>query len=209
MNELSRVGEEMPKDDLGRRQAFERAALVATGERGYRRLTVQDILDRAGHSRALFYRLYSDKSDCYASAYARGIDELAADLLAAGRRQRSWPAALRASLAAFGDYLITKPVLARGLLVEVHVARGAGLLKRAEVFEQLAEALDGARAENQGQPSPPPITAAFILNTIDAAAVRSLVGEKPRAFADAIPELVFIAVSLYFGREAAQAILDA
>ncbi len=199
----------MPKDDHGRRRAFERAALTAVGERGYRQVTVQDILDQAALSRALFYELFSDKSGCYASAYALAIEDLTSALQAECRKQPNWAAGLRAALAALGDYLTAEPFAARGLLVEVHVAGGAGLAKRAEVFERLAGVLDLARQESGGKVSPPPITAAFILNTVDAAVARCLIGEEPRTFADAIPELVFIAVSLYFGREAAEASLEA
>jgi AcrR family transcriptional regulator len=205
VRDVSQVGDDVGDGGQGRARTFERAALAAAGEHGYRNLTVQKILDRAELNRSLFYRLYSDKSDCYASAYSREISQLTERILNASCGEVDWAAGLRAALDVIAGYLASDRLVARGLLLEVHVARGAGFNERLAVFERLADALDTARQAAGSDVAPPPLTAAFLLNTVEAAAARSLLEGEPKTFADAIPTLVFIAVSLYFGPDVAEA----
>jgi AcrR family transcriptional regulator len=193
------------KDDAQVRKILELAALEASGESGYRELTVQGIVDRAGLDRRRFYRCFEDQWACYAAAYADTVDELVADLRHVAKRQEGWLPALRAALAGLGTFLEAEPMLARGILLEVHVAGGSAVAKRDEVFERLSRAIDSARRENESRHSPPPIAARLILNTIEATVSRYLVIGEPEQFADAVPDLLYIAVSIYFGRDAAEA----
>jgi AcrR family transcriptional regulator len=196
--------EELGPEPAGRRQ-FELAALEASGEVGYRHLTVQRILDRAGLSRPRFYRTYDDKAECYAEAYDTAAERLAGTLLAAGEGE-GWVAGFRAALTELAGFLDSEPLLARGLLAEVHVAGGAALAKRKEVFERLSRAVDAARRETPAsRHSPPPITAAFILCAIEEAVVRAAMRNSPAEFTAALPDLTYLATVPYFGRERALA----
>jgi AcrR family transcriptional regulator len=177
------------------------AALAASGELGYRRLSVQAILDRAGLSRPRFYRSYANKADCYARAYEGAIMNLESDLLAVGAAAPDWLAGFRASLERLADFTGADPFVARGVLAEVHVAGGAALAKRSEVFERLSRAVDvtARRETSQSRHSPPPITAAFILNAVESALLREFLECQPGRFAAAIPDLAQIAAAVYFG----------
>lgn len=200
--------ESLRREELGRdgqvRRQLELAALEVSGEVGYRRLTVQRIIDRSEVSRARFYKGFADKADCYGQAYGLAIERLEQDLLGPGAAAPNWPAGFRAALEALARFLDSEPLLAKGLLAEVHVAGGAALAKRKEVFERLSSAIDVARRKNESRHSAPPITASFILNAIEAAVVRSLINGAPQDFATSLPDLIYIAVSFYFGEEAAR-----
>jgi hypothetical protein len=63
--------------------------------------------------------------------------------------------------------------------------------------------VDRARREIGSRHSPPPDTAAFILNGIEAAALRNLRESGGRDFGDTVPELLYFAVAPYLGTEAA------
>ncbi len=53
------------------------AAMVSTvTEIGYRALTVQDILSRAGVSRPTFYEQFEDKEDCFLAAFDAATERL-------------------------------------------------------------------------------------------------------------------------------------
>jgi AcrR family transcriptional regulator len=184
---------------------LELAALEVSGEVGYRKLTVQRILDRSGVSRGRFYKIFSDKADCYQQGYAVAIERLEQELLGSCAQMPSWLPGFQEALLQLADFINSEPLLARGLLAEVHVAGGAAMAKRKEVFERLSRAIDAARRENESRHSPPPITASFILSAFEAAVVRSFRDARPSAFAEAVPDLTHIAVSVYFGERAARA----
>lgn len=196
--------EELDRDGQVRRQ-LELAALELSGEVGYRGLTVQRIIDRCEVSRARFYKSFADKADCYGQGYAVAIERLVAEVLDPSATASDWLGGFRQGLDALARFLSFQPLLAKGLLAEVHVAGGAAMVKRKEVFERLSRAIDSARRENESRHSPPPITASFILNAIEAAVVRTLITERREEFAASLPDLVYIAVSVYFGEEAARA----
>jgi AcrR family transcriptional regulator len=203
-----RALESLRQNQLGReatgRREMQLAAVEVSGEVGYRRLTVQRIVDHAGASRARFYKSFADKADCYARGYELAIERLEEDLLGTGATAPDWLAGFRQGLDELARFLRVQPLLAKGLLAEVHVAGGAAMAKRKEVFERLSRAVDAARRENESRHSPPPIAASFILNAVEAAVVRTFSQGEPEEFAASVPDLVYIAASVYFGEDAAR-----
>lgn len=195
--------EELDRDRAIRRE-LELAAIEVSGEFGHRRLTVQRILKRCGVSRGRFYKSFSDKDDCYAEGYAVVIERLTKDVLRPGVGGPNWLTGFRGGLEELARFVESQPLLAKGLLAEVHVAGGPPMAKRKEVFERLSRAIDTARRENESRHSPPPITAAFILNAIEGAVIKTFVLGDPQAFAAVIPDLIYIAVAMYFGDAAAR-----
>jgi AcrR family transcriptional regulator len=190
------------EERLRRRLAI--SALETTGEVGHRRLTVQQILDRTGTSRVSFYSFFTNKGDCYAAGYSLASERLSADLLQATAAVGGWQSGFHLALHRVAEFLLAEPQLARGLLAEVHVAGGAALAKRDEVFERLSHAVDAARRETTSPHSPPPISATFILSAIEEAVVSSLLRGRPDQFAAAVPELAYLGVSVYFGEKEAR-----
>ena len=181
------------------------------GERGGRLPAADRAADprpRRARAGSRFYRTYEDRAACYADAYETASERLAATLLAAGEGE-DWIAAFRAALRELAAFLASEPLLARGLLAEVHVAGGAALAKRKEVFERLSRAVDAARRETPAsRHSPPPITASFILCAIEEAVVRAALRGTPAEFSAALPDLTYLAATPYFGRERALAELQ-
>src|ERR1700710_3277876 len=83
------------------RRARERlleAVLLASGERGYEHISVQDVIERAHASRATFYKHFSDKEDCFAQAYSDAANWLYQRLTGIAKRQPSWKEGLRAGM---------------------------------------------------------------------------------------------------------------
>ena len=180
--------------------------LEACGEKGYRRVAVQDVIDRYGGNRVQFYRHFASKADCYATAYEHEVGRLVrADLRRlAGRAALAARAARRRSASSPASST-ADPALARGLLVEVHVAGGPALRRRAEVCERFA------RADRRGARRAPVPSA---LAAADHGAVhgrRDRVGlptrsraDRPQAFSAAVPELAHMVVATYLGEDAAR-----
>jgi AcrR family transcriptional regulator len=194
----------MQEPDARNRRILGLAALEVSGESGYRNLGVDSILQRAGLDHQAFYRCFDDPAACYAAGYVTAVDELTADLLEVAYREESWADRLRAGLESLGRFLEAEPFLARGIFLEFHAAGGGAAAKHDEVFERLSRAVDTARREIESRHSPPPIASTLILNMIEAAASRWLQIGGPEPFAKAVPDLLYVAVAFYFGREEAK-----
>jgi AcrR family transcriptional regulator len=180
------------------------AMLETCGEIGYRNVAVQDVIDRSGGNRVQFYRHFASKDACYSEAHGREIELLGRRILDAVDAAPCWRLGIRAGLDELARAIEERPPAARGLLVEVHVAGGPALAARAELCERLAGAVDAGRDEGNGAgPSPPPVTAAFLIGAVEAAVAGALLSGRPRAFAAAVPELTHMIVSTYLGEDAA------
>jgi AcrR family transcriptional regulator len=105
------------------RTRIESAVAQAVSERGYRALTVGDVLRVAHVSRGAFYAQFENKEDCFVATYARTLSEVVATLerefRAAGDPERGIAAALGKVVARVSE----APAAARLALVE---ALGAG-----------------------------------------------------------------------------------
>jgi AcrR family transcriptional regulator len=181
------------------RAGLGRSAVEIAGEVGYSGLTVGRVLERAGVSRAGFYRLFADKGACYLEGEREVFAGLESELREPCRAEPDWSSALEASLRRLAAFLEAEPLLARGVLVESRIAGGEALAVRFEVLERLSHAVDAARRETRSRHSPPPMTATFILSAIEESAVNSLMLGRPERFAVAVPDLARIATLVYFG----------
>ncbi len=202
-HELARIGALQKEHSSEVRARIMEGMLVACGELGYRGVAVRDVLKHYGGYRLQFYGEFGSKAECYAAAYEAEAERLCGALLGAAAAEPSWRCGLRAALGELARFACERPLVARGLLVEVHVAGGAALAKREELFERLTRAIDSARRETGSRhSSSPPITAAFMINAVDAAMCAALEKGEPESFAAAVPELAQMVVAAYFGEEA-------
>ncbi len=208
--ELARIRSTRAGLETDLHRQIQTAVLEASGERGFRGFSVQSVIERHGGNRVQFYRHFPDKAAAYEEAYAAAIDSLCERLLRVARAARGWRPGLRAALGELGKFLVEQPLVAKAVLVEVHVAGGGALGKRALVYDRLAEAIDRARAEpGHAEPGPPALTARFLLGAVDSAAAAALVRDEPAGFAALVPELSHMIVAAYFDEKTAAAELAA
>lgn len=114
----------------------QRARIVAalaeeTVEKGYRAVTVSDIVRRAGIARNTFYENFSSKEDCFLSAFEYAVDSALARVVDAGGKADAWPAMIAAGIAAFLHYVASEPALARTCIVEA-LSAGPAAVERYE-----------------------------------------------------------------------------
>lgn len=185
------------------RQRLLEAVLLVSGEAGYDRVAVKDVIERAQTSRATFYKYFEDREDCFAQAYGDAAEWLYRRLTGAAKRRKSWREGLRAALAELLELCANQPALARALLVEVHAAGPRALAQRNDLMERLSRALDSARREISARQAPPPMTASFIVGAIDTLVAAKLMdGDAARA-PEMLPGLLYFVVVQYLGEEAA------
>lgn len=196
--ELARLLETRKQREGEIRARLEAGTLLAVAELGYARTTVQAVLDRSAVSRNRFYREFDNLRECFAAAYSGEIDLLTERLLAGCGD--GWGEGLDSGLSVLRGLVLERPLLARALLVEVHVAGEPALAKRREVWERLSHALDGARRETAvPRHSPPPLTAAFMLGAIEAAVCDYLLEGTGDNFGEMLAELRALIRGAYLG----------
>ena len=107
------------------RERLLRAVIAAVGRTGFRDVTVADIVRGARVSRAAFYAHFSDKEDCFLAATRQGGLLMADRVMAAVRRQPADASAeitLRASIAAFLQFLVEEPTFTRVFYIDMPMA---------------------------------------------------------------------------------------
>jgi AcrR family transcriptional regulator len=179
------------------------AILMVSGERGYEHISVQDVIERAGASRATFYKHFGDKEDCFAKAYHDAADWLYRRLIGTAKRQPTWRQGLRAGMAELLEFCANQPSLARALLVEPHAAGGAALAEHDLLMERLSSAIDGARREIPSRQAPPPVTATFMVGAIETLVRAKLMSDKPETAPEMLPGLLHFVVMQFYGEDAA------
>lgn len=197
--ELAEIREIQQRQAASLRERIMETMLLACGEVGFRGITVEMMVDRYGGYRAQFYRHFANLAECYAAAYAWRAEGLCDEILAAGAAAPDWRQGMERALGVIADFVSAQPLVARALLIDVHVAGEPALAKRKELFERLSNAIDSARRENESRHSPPPLTALFMLSAIEAAAVSALMAGAPSSFTEAAPDLGQMIVGAYFG----------
>jgi len=179
------------------------AMLLVSGERGYEHISVQDVIERAGASRATFYKNFEDKEDCFAQAYRGAAEWLYRRLIGIAKRQPTWREGLRAGLAELLEFCANQPALARALLLEPHAAGGAALAEHDLLMERLSRAIDGARREISSRQAPPPVTATFMVGAIETLVRTKLMSDAPETAPEMLPGLLHFVVMQFYGEDAA------
>jgi AcrR family transcriptional regulator len=161
----------------------------AVAERGYAGATIDDVVRRAGVSKATFYEHFADKQDCFLAAYQAASEELLARVREAhASASDDWLERTRAGIHAYLRWLAADPALARVYLVEVAAAGPVALERREALRDRYAELV----RERRGSDLPFEIFHAVV------AAVDDLVVRHIREHgAEKLPELEPVLVHLH------------
>jgi AcrR family transcriptional regulator len=187
----------------------QRARIVAalaeeTMDRGYRAVTVADIVRRAGIARNTFYDNFASKEDCFLATQDFAVEESLRRVVDAATEKEGWEERLAAGLGAFLQYVESEPALARTCIVE---ALSAGPAAQ-ERYEQSLQAFipllrigreDAARGEDL-----PDTLEETIVGGIFWVIYQRIVLGKTEQIEALLPDLVDFALTPYIGAESAQ-----
>jgi AcrR family transcriptional regulator len=177
--------------------------LEAVGSAGYEETSVRAVLDQSGLYRQFFYDNFADKDACYLAAFEFGVARIEALVLAAAAGEETWRSRLRAGLGALLDFIDSEPGVARALLVEVHVAGGEALVRRAAAMQRLAGFVELAQLEADGREPTPAIAAEGVVSGMFTVIHSRLAAGEDSGFRELMPDLMYFAILPYFGPEAA------
>jgi AcrR family transcriptional regulator len=187
----------------------QRARIIAalaeeTVARGYRAVTVADIVRRAGIARNTFYENFSSKQDCFLAAQDYAVDEALRRVVDAATEVDSWEARVDAGLAAFLHYVASEPALARTCIVEAISAGPASLERYEESLQAFIPLFQiGRKVSPHGEELPETLEETIIGGIFWVIYQRIILGETEQ-IEQLLPELVEFALIPYIGAEAAK-----
>lgn len=181
------------------------AMLRATAQLGYREVSVQDVLDRAGVSRPTFYEHFENKEDCFLAAFDAGAGRLRKRLDARVlESDGNWQERLRPALEELLRFVVDEPDTAMSLIVDARAACPAALLRRDELLDHFASCLDTqVRDEAPAEAPPSAIAAAGIVGGIEALLYSRINKGETAELESLLPSLMYFAVLPYEGHEVA------
>jgi AcrR family transcriptional regulator len=181
------------------------AMLNAAAELGYLGTNVQDVIDRAGVSRPTFYEHFSNKEDCFLSAFDTSAERLRKLVHAAVDGGGDiWRDRVRCGLEALLGFASSEPDTARTLIVEARAASETAVRRRVELLDGFARCLD--EEARQLLPSPPPktaLTASGIVGGVESLLYSRLCRQEYDRLDSLLPSLMYFVVLPYEGHEAA------
>jgi AcrR family transcriptional regulator len=155
-------------------------------EFGYASLGVASVTDRAGVSRATFYKLFDDKLDCVLAAHEEVFKRIRGLVLEACAAASSWPEGVAAGVAEVLRFGAESPNELRLVLLSSHTVSEPQLARRGRaVHEELAELLRSGRGDRADGTEPAELDdQAAVGAAMSIVAARVTAGEAAR-----LPEL--------------------
>jgi AcrR family transcriptional regulator len=190
------------------------AMVQVVGEKGYVRVSVADVIERAGVSRKTFYEQFANKEDCFLAAYDAGVDRLLAaidDAVAAPAA--GWLAAARRAVEVYLDAMAASPAFARAFLIEVLGAGPEALARRDVVQERFAAQLAAiqrrARADIPEIPELPPHTFRAAVGAVNELVTAHVLEHEAETLPELTDAILDVHLALLVGRELAARIATA
>jgi AcrR family transcriptional regulator len=180
------------------------AMLNAAAELGYRDANVQDVIERAGVSRPTFYEHFTNKEDCFLSAFDSSAVRLRKKTAAAARKGGDvWRDRIRYGLEALLHFMTSEPDTARTLIVEARAASEDAARRRVELLDHFTTCLEDQANELLVDPPTNPVTAAAIAGGVESLLYSRLSKGEIEEIGLLLPSLMYFVVLPYEGHAAA------
>jgi AcrR family transcriptional regulator len=172
--------------------------------KGYRSVSVADIVKSARIARAKFYENFSSKEDCFLAAYDHATDEAIRRVTDACQETEASPSVrVVAGLTAFVGFLAEQPALARMCILEGPAAGPVGTARYEQAVERFVPLLAPAR---EAAPDPSQLPA-----TVEEAVIGgtfwliydALLAGQPEPVTELLPQLVEFCLLPFLGAQAA------
>lgn len=195
----------MPREFIAQHQRARIVNALAqeTAEKGYRAVTVADIVKRAGIARNTFYENFGSKEECFLATQEYAMSAALERVVAAAGEISDWPRRVRAGLAAFLTYVSEEPALARTCMVEALTAGPASVKHYEESLQAFVSLFQlGRDVSPHGEELPETLEEALIGGVFWIVYLR-LTGPEPGKIVELVPELTEFILKPYLGAEEA------
>lgn len=186
----------------GGREALIDAVVELSGELGYRELTLRAVTDRAGSSNRAFHREFKNLEDAFGEGCERVLDQLCTELLAAGRGGADWQSGFRLALRALLAWVAAEPGAARVALSECRSAGDRAWAAHEGAIERLARAIDNSLGTGRER-ALPSLATRYLIGGIEFTLANQIRNGAANEVPRLEPTLIYMAMALYFGHDAA------
>lgn len=166
-------------------------------ERGYEATSVADIVKRAAVSRNAFYKSFSDKQDCFATAHEAGHEQLLDILTGPCEEGATTEQRVERSLEAGLDALAADPDMARLLFVEAPSAGEEIALRYHEWLQRYGTLLGSAAPQGSPEGSPAPEVRQVIVGGIASRVASEVLQGRAEGLRDLTAPLVEYVLAFY------------
>ena len=195
----------LPKEFIAQHQRARIVSALATETvaKGYRAVTVADIVRRAGIARNTFYENFGSKEECFLAASEFAAGEALRRVVEAAEKVDSWPRRVNHGLAAFLGFVASEPALARACVVEA-LSAGPAAVDRYERSIQVFVPLFrmGRKVSPHGEELPETLEETIVGGIFWIVYQRIILGET-EGIEELLPELTEFALTPYLGSDAA------
>ena len=182
------------------------ALALEVSEKGYRSVTVADIVKRAGIARNTFYENFSSKEDCFLAAQQFAMSAALDRVVTAAGEVEDWPYRVEAGLAAFLRFVAEEPALARTCMVDALAAAPTPVRYYEESLQAFVSLFRlGRDVSPHGRELPETIEEALI-GGVFWILYQRLLEQEPDEIEALLPELVEFTLTPYLGADAARAV---
>jgi AcrR family transcriptional regulator len=186
------------------RERIVAAVAPAMAEKGYAKLTVKDLIDRAGVSRRTFYQLFDDKLDCVFAAHHAAFSRLNSVIVDACASQGEWADGVVAAIDGALAFVAEAPDEARLILISSQASEPKLARRGRASHDQLAALLRSGRNRPQSNGTPLPSVEQAIVGAAMSLVADCLIADELDRLPELGPELVQIVLTPYLGDEAAR-----
>lgn len=176
--------------------------------KGYRAVTVADIVKRAGIARNTFYENFGSKEECFLAAQRYAMSAALERVVGAAGEIDEWPLRVKAGLSAFLRYVVDEPDLSRTCMVESLVAGPDSFRSYEESLQVFISLFKlGRGVSSHGEDLPESLEEALIGGVFWIVYQRLVLGEEESIEA-LLPEILEFVLTPYLGAEEAHAVAE-
>ena len=175
---------------------------------GYTRMSVEDIVRRAGVSRKTFYEQFANKDEAFLAAFDDGAKLLLASVRSAVDAEKTFAGRVIAGFGTFLAVLAASPAFAHLCIVEVLAAGPEAIERRTRVMAEFAAMIQENAALLPRARRVPALTADAIVGGIYEAIFRRIAAGEAARLPELLPDVVELALMPYIGEKKAIAISE-
>ena len=175
----------------------------ACAAKGFNAMTIADICEPAGVSRATFYELFKDKEDCFGAAMEVSLADAMGRILSAYSPDKPWATMVRDAAAEFLDLLAGRPAFARMALVEAPATGDRAFELYASGKRVLQSLLDRGREGPVEEEAIPSSAGRAALSGAESLIAGQILAGNAARLRELLPDVVYITTVPYLGQEEA------
>ena len=185
------------------RERILNAMAAACAAKGYGAVTIADVVEEAGVSRATFYELFKDKEDCLQASMELSLADVMGRIVEVYSPDKPWATMVRDAAAAFLDLLASRPSFARMALVEAPSSGERAFELYASGKRVLQSLLERGRDDPVEEEAIPSSAGRAALSAAESLIVGQILAGNTARLRELLPDVVYITTVPYLGQEEA------